>query len=424
MFRDFLFILFIAVGLINLVHFGFYLVGANIYDIWQTMRTRNMPKRPHTTRPLVSVLIPAHNEEKAIIRCLESVRKSSYRKIEIIVIDDASTDSTAQLVMNYICQHPNRSISLLVMHKNRGKAGALNHALDRQAQGDLVMTLDADSVLQKQAISNAVSYFSDPRVAGVAANVRIMDSKRILGLLQKFEHMIGYRSKKFYSLANGEFIVGGVGSTYRRDILQEVNLYDEDTVTEDIGLSLKIVSLGNRMHRIIYAADVVAMTEGVQTFDALIKQRYRWKMGNLQNLIKNRHLFANNGKQYSRALTLYRIPMAFLGEFMLLLEPLILGYIAYLSIIFHNPSIIIGAYATITIYILWTLWPDEHTSWFRKLQLTAYAPFMYFVFYIMNIIQYAAIIRCLFNYRQVLRKGEATGNWISPERSGRPVQIS
>jgi len=423
-FKDFMFYLFVTVALINVLHFGFYLVGANVYDIWQSFRIGKLPKNSNKQRPLVSVLIPAHNEEKSIIRCLDSVRRNSYRKIEIIVIDDASTDNTAQLVMNYICKHPNRSISLLVMPKNRGKAGALNHALGRQAQGDLIMTLDADSVLHKQAIKNAVTYFDDPKIAGVAANVRIMDTSTILGLLQKFEHMIGYRSKKFYSMVNSEFIVGVVASTYRRSILQEVDLYDEDTVTEDIGLSLKVVSLGNHSHRIIYAADVVAKTEGVQTFGALVKQRYRWKMGNLQNLLKNRQLFANNGEQYSRALTMYRIPMAFLGELLLLLEPLLLGYIIYLSFLFHNPSILFGAYITITLYILWNLWPDEHTSWLHKLQLTVYAPFMYFVFYTMNVVQYAAIIRCLFNYKQVLRQGESVGNWVSPERSGQPVQLS
>jgi len=423
-FKDFMFYLFVTVAMVNVMHFGFYLVGANIYDIWQAFRSNKPVKRSRKQRPLVSVLIPAHNEEKAIIRCLDSVRHSSYRKLEIIVIDDASNDNTAQLVMNYICKYPNRSISLLVMQKNRGKAGALNHALSRQAQGELIMTLDADSVLHKQAIKNAVSYFDNPKVAGVAANVRIMDSTRILGLLQKFEHMIGYRSKKFYSLANSEFIIGGVASTYRRNILKQVDFYDEDTVTEDIGLSLKVVSLGNRDHRIVYAADVVAMTEGVQTFGALVKQRYRWKMGSLQNLLKNRQLFANNGEQYSRMLTLYRIPMAFLGELLLLLEPLLLGYIIYLAFVFHTPTLILGAYITITLYILWTIWPDEHTSWPRKLQLTLYAPLMYFIFYIMNVVQYAAVIRCLFNYKQVLRQGESVGNWVSPERSGQPVELT
>src|SRR5579884_1576561 len=149
------------------------------------------------------------------------------------------------------------------------------------------MCLDADSILHPSAIERAVSYFSDPKIIGVAANVRVIGNRTTLGKLQQFEHMIGYRSKKFYSLSNCEFIVGGVASTYRKSVLKKVKFYDDDTLTEDIGLSLKLIAKeGNRRRRVTYAADVVALTEGVSSFNDLLKQRYRWKMGNLQNLYK------------------------------------------------------------------------------------------------------------------------------------------
>ena len=94
--------------------------------------------------------------------------------------------------------------------KNVGKANALNFAMQRGVRGEFVMTLDADCVLHPNAIQNAVDYMiDDPRVAGVAANVRVMDTHSLLGLLQKFEYMVGYRSKKFYTMSNSEFIVGG-----------------------------------------------------------------------------------------------------------------------------------------------------------------------------------------------------------------------
>jgi biofilm PGA synthesis N-glycosyltransferase PgaC len=258
-------------------------------------------------------------------------------------------------------------------------------------------------------------------VVGVAANVRVMDSLTILGLLQKFEHMIGYRSKKFNSIINAEFIVGGVASTYRREIMQEVGFYSTDTMTEDLGLSLKITALGNREHRLIYAADVVAMTEGVQTFKQLLRQRYRWKMGMLQNLIKNKQLFANNDVAFSRTLTMYRIPMAFLGEVLLMLEPFVWIYLIYLSIAFHTPALFAGAYVTITLYVLWNLWPDEHTSLKRKVSLSFYAPILYFIFYIMSLIQIISIFRCLANPKRLARKTKENGTWISPERSGQAV---
>lgn len=424
MLKELFFFAFVATGIINIIHFGLNIVGANIYDIKQFLRKRKLPKRYHERRPLVSVLIPAHNEEAVIIRTLESVRTNTYRKLEIIVIDDASTDNTRRLVMQYICQHPNRAISLLSKRKNVGKAGALNHALKRHAKGDLIMTLDADSVIHKKAITNAVSYFKDERVVGVAANVQIMENISILGLLQKFEHMIGYRSKKFYSLANCEFIVGGVASTYRRSILEQVKLYDTDTVTEDIGLSLKIAALGNKAYRLVYAADVVAMTEGVQTFKQLLRQRYRWKLGMLQNLLKNRKLMGSWDAKYTKTMTYYRVPMAYLGEILLLIEPFVLIYIFYLSIVYQTLVLLLGAYMTITAYVLWNLWPDEHLKIRKKLQMSLFAPGIYFAFYIMSLVQIVSIFRCVFNIRKVLRLGAHEQSWTSPTRSGKAVQFS
>jgi len=427
MFLQFLFYLFITISVIDIIHLGLYLVGANYYDIWQFRRQARMARRSHhKLRPLVSVLIPAHNEEMGIIRCLESVRQNTYRKLEIIVIDDASTDNTRRLVRQYIAKHPKRSIRLMYKRRNGGKAEALNHALRKGTNGDLVMALDADSVLHSKSINNAVSYFDNPKVVGVAANVRILDSLSMLGLLQKFEHMVGYRSKKFFSVTNSEFIIGGVASTYRRDMLKKVRFYDNDTTTEDIGLSLKIVAEGNREHRIIYASNVLAMTESVQTFKGLMRQRYRWKLGSLQNLIKYRGLVANTDKRYSRGLTFYRLPMAFFGELMLLLEPLAVGYVVYVCYLLFNPSMLIGAYMTITLYLLLNVWPDEHMNFAKKCKMSLYTPMMYFVFFLMNVVQLAAIFRCIFNFRQALNRSKVTGgSWISPERAGeQQIQFS
>lgn len=420
---EILFYLFIATSLINILHFCFYLAGANVYDILQFRRAsqRAKQKRKHTSRPLVTVVIPAHNEEKVIVRCLESVRKSSYRKLQIIVVDDASTDQTRRIVRAYIQRHAHRSIELYWKRQNVGKGTALNHALRTYVKGELVMALDADSILAKDAIARAVDYFDDPTVVGVAANVQVMEELTVLGLLQKFEHMIGYRSKKAYSLANCEFIIGGVGSTYRMSTLRHVGFYDTDTLTEDIGLSMKIVAQGNRAHRLVYGVDVRAMTEGVDTFSGLLRQRYRWKYGNLQNIVKNRRLIGNTSNRFSRTLTFYRMPMAVLGELLLLLEPFIIGYIFYLTFRSQNTGLVVGAYATITVYVLLNLWPDEHLTLRDRFRLSLYAPVAYFIFYIMNAVQLVAIVRCLYNIRRLISQKPRHGAWISPRRLGKQV---
>lgn len=406
---------FIAIGIINMLHFGLYLVGANLYDIAR-FKSHNQKQPRARLQPLVTVLIPAFNEEQSIVRCLDSVRKSSHRKLQIIVIDDASSDSTRRLARAYKAQYPKRDITISYKRKNVGKSGALNHALKRHAKGDFIMTVDADSTLDKHAIKNALKYFKDPNIAGVAANVRVADSTSILGTLQKIEHMIGYRSKKFYSLTNSEFIIGGVASTYRASVLKKVKFYDHDTATEDIGLSLKIASLGNINHRLLYGVDVLAQTQGVQSYKDLLKQRYRWKMGMIQNLIKFRRLQFRTQSHYSKSLTFYRLPMAVLSELILLIEPILVLYIFIIALQLRNPAVFLGAYLTITAYVLWTVLPDEHASWLKKLRLSACAPFMYFAFYIMSAVQLISIVRCLFHPKKLFVSDDSAGNWTPPKR--------
>ncbi len=282
-----LFNIFLVVGFIYTIHLGLYAVGANIHDILSFAKKR----KPNKGKlPLVSVLIAAYNEEKSIEACLQSVWRSKYPRLEIVVVDDGSKDRTYQIVRDFIAKQDSyqyittrttrnthgklarkwhrttptdRKSVRLIRKTNGGKSSALNKALHAGVAGEFVMTLDADSIIDRHAIRRAVAYFDDPFTAGVAANVRVLYRQSVLGLLQQFEHLIGYRSKKFYSLTSSEIIIGGVASTYRTSILQKVGFYDTDTQTEDIGLSMKIASLGNSEHKLVYAADVIAYTQGV-----------------------------------------------------------------------------------------------------------------------------------------------------------------
>lgn len=420
---EILFYMFIIFGLINTLHLGFYVVGANIYDIRQLWRQRQRLGKV-ATLPAITVLIPAYNEELTIERCLDSIRETHYPELEVIVHNDQSSDSTAKLVRAYRKRYPDFKLRLVDRHRRSGKSGGLNYCLQRYVKSDLVMTLDADCVIKPDAIERAVSYFEDPKVVGVAANVRLMNERSVLGILQQFEHLIGYRSKKFYTLTNCEIIVGGVASTYRRETLAEAGNYNNDTQTEDIGLSMAIAALGNKSRRLIYASDVVAMTEGAHSYKALLKQRYRWKMGCLQNLLMYTKLTLIVSRRHSLSLTMYRLPMAFLSEVMLLLQPLILGYVIWLSVHYHATGLFLGAYLTITIYVLLTIWPDEHSSWAKKFSSSLYAPFMYFIFYIMETIQVVSIGRCLLNPKTVARKAETQqASWTPPARSGQEAGL-
>src|SRR5580700_1995874 len=193
---------------VNLLHIGMFTVGANLYDIRNFSRLRKevRTKKPVRRRPLVSVIIAAHNEEPVITRTLDSIRASTYSNIEIIVVDDGSTDKTAAVVRNYIKKSPKFKIAsyitrnsrtlrlkrryvradvgrmrmVLVSQHNTGKGAALNNAIANYVRGKFVMTLDADSQLLPTSIERAVKYFDDPTVIGVAANVRVINSRGLV----------------------------------------------------------------------------------------------------------------------------------------------------------------------------------------------------------------------------------------------------
>ncbi|HSX06451.1 MAG TPA: glycosyltransferase [Candidatus Saccharimonadia bacterium] len=431
-------------NILSIVHLGFYVVGANIYDIKEFRRKKAPNKKYPTQHPLVSVIVPAYNEETGIRRTLDSIRRSTYKNIEVIVVNDGSTDNTAKIVERYIAAQKDTLTTsynarsartgrlyrryvreavgttsiTLVNQQNMGKGAAMNNAIKNYVRGELMMCLDADSTISPWAIENAAEHFNDPSVMGVAANVRVRGGDNWITLLQRFEHMIGYRSKKFYTLSKTEFIIGGVASTYRTKLVRRVGLYDTDTQTEDIGLSMKLIAQeGNRNKRIMYAADVVAETGGVQTYGALIKQRYRWKLGSLQNLFKYRSLFLNDNEMYTRRLTVYRLPMAVVSELLLLVGPFMIGFIAYLSIVHHTLSIIGGAYVTVTLYTLWTVWPDEYLTSKQKIKMSLQSLVMYMLFYAMDIVQLAAVYRCIRNYKTVTFKTATQSTWTPPARA-------
>lgn len=419
------FCLFSITSVIYIIHLGFYLISASLYDVWQQHRMDKV-ERNQTIRmyqPHVTVLVPAHNEEKVIARCLNSIFNSTYPNFDVIVANDASTDGTKQILKLYANLHPEHKLRLVHKVINVGKGEALNYVLRRYVKSELVMMLDADSVLTPMAIERAVTYFADATVAGVAANVQIINEHTTLSILQKFEHMIGYRAKKAYSLTNCEFVIGGVASTYRTSIVRSVGFYDTDTKTEDISLSMKIVAKGNKAHRVIYAADVMAMTEPVETMQALFQQRYRWKYGSLQNLLKHKDLIGKNDGGFTSMLTLYRMPMAVLTEALLFLLPFTWIYALYLSMSEKSLLLLFGAYFTVTVYMFMTLWYDEHLSLRERTYLTLYVPIAYFIFFVMDFVQIIAITLCLMKFRRLTQKEGTASMWKSPERIGGQVAV-
>jgi cellulose synthase/poly-beta-1,6-N-acetylglucosamine synthase-like glycosyltransferase len=325
--------LIIFFGVINILRITFLMVGSDMYGLQKAYKDK---RRTEKVYPKFSVVIPAHNEENTILHSLTSVLESNYPKdkLQVVVVDDGSSDSTVAILEDFK-QRTDWSFTL-VSQLNAGKAHALNNALRNFVGGELVMCLDADSSLHPNALLNAAQHFEDPRVVAMSANVKIRRSGTLFNLIQAFEYLICYQMKRAQTVFNIEYIIGGIGSTFRHQTLADIGYYDTDTITEDIDLTMKFIQLGNKNHRVIYGADVVAYTESVLDMSGLIRQRFRWKYGRAQTFFKNINLFFSRDTRSSTFLTWFYLPFAIFSDIAFFLEPFICAFIVYVILAFTD----------------------------------------------------------------------------------------
>ncbi|MGF7229536.1 MAG: glycosyltransferase [Candidatus Saccharibacteria bacterium] len=407
-------------SLLNFIRVLIMLVGSDVYDIRQIMRKHRQSLRPY--KPLVSVIIPAYNEEAGVLRTVNSVLANTYKKVQIIVVNDGSSDKTLAMLKAYRRKYPG-SITV-VNQANGGKARAINRAVRYWAKGTLVMVVDADSLLDKSAVGNMVEHFRDRYVLAAASNVKIIPTNKLIGLAQRFEYLISYRMKRALTTYNMEYIVGGVGSTFRRSVLIKSGLFDTDTMTEDIDMTVKLIRLyGNKRYKIHYAADSLAYTEHVLSFKSLIKQRFRWKYGRMQTLLKNQAMFFNSDKRYDRRLTWYQLPYAIVGELVLLVEPILVGYIGYVVIRYADLTSLISVYIIVSTFIFLMLMGEESEKFRTKVGLVIALPLAYILMYILTAVEFVALVQSLYKGRQLLSREAHAGSWEHVERSGNTVNI-
>ena len=233
--------------------------------------------------PTVSVVIPAYNEERVIARTILSVLGQDYPSLQVIVVDDGSTDGTlaaAQAV------HDPR---VTVRHQaNGGKASALNHGIE-DATGDMVVVIDADTVLAPDAIRHLVKPLADTRVGAVAGNAKVGNRLNLVTRWQAVEYVTSQNlDRRAFVMLNCITVVPGAIGAWRRSAILAVGGFKHDTLAEDQDLTLTLLRAG---HRIALADGAIAYTEAPESLDALLKQRFRWSFGTLQCAWKHRAAF-------------------------------------------------------------------------------------------------------------------------------------
>jgi cellulose synthase/poly-beta-1,6-N-acetylglucosamine synthase-like glycosyltransferase/peptidoglycan/xylan/chitin deacetylase (PgdA/CDA1 family)/spore germination protein YaaH len=236
-------------------------------------------------KPPLSVLVPAYNEGKVIAATLRSVLATRYESpIEVIVVDDGSTDDTYAAAEAVAKADPRvRLFSQL----NQGKAAALQRALS-EAANDIVVFIDADTRIARDAFTKLVQPLAEARVGAVSGHARVGNRRSFLARCQDLEYICGFNlDRRAYSLWNCITVAPGAISAFRKSAIADAGGFSRDTLAEDTDLTLAVHRAG---YRVDYAPDAVAWTEAPESVRALAKQRFRWAFGTLQSIWKHRDL--------------------------------------------------------------------------------------------------------------------------------------
>jgi cellulose synthase/poly-beta-1,6-N-acetylglucosamine synthase-like glycosyltransferase/peptidoglycan/xylan/chitin deacetylase (PgdA/CDA1 family) len=243
---------------------------------------RRKPPERSQTLPSAAVVVPAYNEETVICGTVRSLLASTYPCLDILVIDDGSTDGTAAAVRATFGGDPRVR---LITKPNGGKAEALNVGF-AATDARIVVALDADTLFQPRTIEMLVRRFDDPAVGAVAGNAKVGNRINLLTRWQALEYITSQNldRRAFDKLQCIPVVPGAVGA-WRRDVVLALGGFGGDTLAEDADLTLRVIRAG---YRVEYEDQAVALTEAPETVGAFLKQRFRWMFGTLQSVWKHR----------------------------------------------------------------------------------------------------------------------------------------
>lgn len=272
---------------------SFYILKALIYFF--------LPKNVHTFKADVEasklslvgvdIIVPMFNEEKVILQTMEALKDIDYPDFTITLIDDGSTDGTLELVRSTYQDCLNLRI---ISQSNKGKAAALNTAIEHSSN-DIIVCIDADTLVMPDLLKKLIPYFYDAQVAAVAGNIKISNRNNLITKVQAIEYMTMYNhDRQLFESSEGILIIPGALGAFRREVLTSLGGYAGNTLAEDTELTLRILC---NNYKIRNGLDLVGYTEAPASLKMFLRQRIRWKVGTFQVLVN--YPFSHHNKLMS-----------------------------------------------------------------------------------------------------------------------------
>ncbi|MFD3499012.1 bifunctional polysaccharide deacetylase/glycosyltransferase family 2 protein [Streptomyces sp. NPDC058676] len=277
----------VVVGVAVIGRFGMMLILARSH--YRQRNKRRFSWGAPVTRP-VSVIVPAYNEKECIANTLESLAQSTH-PIEVIVVDDGSTDGTSEIARS-AAESLGMSNVRVIRQENAGKPAALNNGV-RSASHDIVVMMDGDTVFEADTVRQLVQPFADPEVGAVAGNAKVGNRDTVIGAWQHIEYVMGFNlDRRMYDLLRCMPTIPGAIGAFRREAVLQVGGMSEDTLAEDTDITIAMHREG---WRVVYQEHARAWTEAPGSLKQLWSQRYRWSYGTMQALWKHRKSLTDKG---------------------------------------------------------------------------------------------------------------------------------
>jgi peptidoglycan-N-acetylglucosamine deacetylase len=290
---------------------------------------------PLAGSPLVSIIVPAYNEEVNAVKSLNNLLKSTYPHFNIIFVDDGSKDTTYDIVS---AAFKNDERVQVFTKPNGGKATALNFGIS-QTNAEYLLCIDADTHLLPDALELLVRHFADAGVGAVAGNVKVGNEVNLITRWQSIEYITGQNfDRNAFAGINAITVVPGAIGAFRKKAVEEAGGFTGDTYAEDCDLTIRMLRAG---YRIKNENEAIALTEAPETRSQFLKQRFRWTFGTMQSFWKNRDALFNSA--YG-TLGWVALPNILVFQVLIPLVAPLADVLMILGIIFGNGAVILAYY--------------------------------------------------------------------------------